>query len=390
MNVKYIIGLLFALGMAGCIECEVPEPSHPTRTVLVYMAAENNLDGYTGGNIVNMLKGVEDGNLNDGHLLVFYDGRTGEPPTLSEITLNPSGKGEEVVVKTYEELNSVDPSVMRSIINDVTTNPAYKADSYGLILWSHGTAWLPSTYKNMLKSFGQDGSNWMEITGLAAAIPDNVFDFILFDACYMASVEVAYELRNKADYIVASPVETLATGFPYNLIIKPMFASTLDLETVCNSFYEYYDAQTGWSRSASVSLTETKHLDELMAVTRSILGGKAADVYTMPTGSIQKNDLLTSSTMLYDFDDFIEHFASSEDYITFMAALDKAVIYKQTTPNATFTNGIIHDINKKFSGLSAYIPRANYLSLNDWYFESCSWAKDVYAEQAAIPVPDGR
>ena len=50
----------------------------------------------------------------------------------------------------------------------------------------------------------------MEIDDLAKGLPDDLFDFILFDACYMASVECTYELRNKAEYILASPTETMA------------------------------------------------------------------------------------------------------------------------------------------------------------------------------------
>ena len=41
----------------------------------------------------------------------------------------------------------------------------------------------------------------MNIDALAAALPVR-FDFILMDACLMGSVEVVYELRNKADFII--------------------------------------------------------------------------------------------------------------------------------------------------------------------------------------------
>lgn len=61
----------------------------------------------------------------------------------------------------------------------------------------------------MLRSFGQDESNWMEIDELAEALPDHVFDFIMFDACYMASTESSLCFRDKADYILASPTEVL-------------------------------------------------------------------------------------------------------------------------------------------------------------------------------------
>ena len=32
-------------------------------------------------------------------------------------------------------------------------------------------------------------------------------EFILFDACLMSSIEVLYDLRDKAKYVIASPAE---------------------------------------------------------------------------------------------------------------------------------------------------------------------------------------
>ncbi len=53
----------------------------------------------------------------------------------------------------------------------------------------------------------------MEISDFAAALGDCHFDFIVFEACFMAGVEVAWELREKTDYVVASAAEILSPGF---------------------------------------------------------------------------------------------------------------------------------------------------------------------------------
>ena len=44
----------------------------------------------------------------------------------------------------------------------------------------------------------------------ADAVPH--FDFVLFDACFMQSIEVAYALRNFTDYYIGSPTENTWTG----------------------------------------------------------------------------------------------------------------------------------------------------------------------------------
>ena len=56
-------------------------------------------------------------------------------------------------------------------------------------------------------SHSNSGSK-MEIADVAAALDDFPrLDFILFDACFMQAVEVAYELRHVAKYIASSPAE---------------------------------------------------------------------------------------------------------------------------------------------------------------------------------------
>ena len=80
-----------------------------------------------------------------------------------------------------------------------------------------------------LRSFGQDGkNNFMEINDLASALSKYHFDFILFDACYMSCAEVAYAFRECADYIIGSPTEILANGFPYQSIMGDMFKKEAD------------------------------------------------------------------------------------------------------------------------------------------------------------------
>ena len=106
-------------------------------------------------------------NLNGGNLIVYY-APAGSPPELLRIK-EENGVVKKIHLKDYEKQNSADPDVMRSVIGEVVSQ--YPADSYGLVLWSHGTAWLPSDYQNKLKAFGQDGNNWMEIDDLAKGLP---------------------------------------------------------------------------------------------------------------------------------------------------------------------------------------------------------------------------
>ena len=80
----------------------------------------------------------------------------------------------------------------------------------------------------------------MDISELAAAIDGSGvrFDYLLFDACFMSSVEALYDLRRAADYIVASPCEVMAHGFPYDTVIPSLFAddgARYDLAAACRN-----------------------------------------------------------------------------------------------------------------------------------------------------------
>lgn len=380
MKIRYFIyGLFLLIGIAACSD-DKNEPELPSkRTVLVYMAADNNLSSFGYSNIEAMVKGAKGSALNGGNLLVYFDPKNAEPQLL-QIKTQKDGSVIKEVIKDYPNQNSASSQVMRQVINDVIQNKRFEAESYGLMLWSHGTAWLPYNWNIQLRSFGQDGSDWMEIPELEEALPDNVFDFIIFDACYMASMEVVYDLRKKANYFIGSPTEVLANGFPYSLILEPMFRNTADLVAVCDKFFNYYDQQTGVGRSATVSLVSTKELEALRTVTRGILKNREEEVLAMPVTGIQPMDYLSlKARMLYDFDDFIKNTASEEQYADFETALNKAVIYKKATPKATYGLGGGSTLEmKRFSGLSIYIPQEKQVELNDWYRKNTEWYQAVY------------
>ena len=309
-----------------------------------------------------------------GNLIVYY-APAGSPPELLRIK-EENGVVKKIHLKDYEKQNSADPDVMRSVIGEVVSQ--YPADSYGLVLWSHGTAWLPSDYQNKLKAFGQDGNNWMEIDDLAKGLPDDLFDFILFDARYMASVECTYELRNKAEYILASPTETMADGWPYEEMMPQLFATDLQLEKVGETFYNHYLNNT--YPYATVSLTKTSELDNLKSVTHDILADKTeSDIYSLDPKKMQRLEYLYRSPgMLYDFNDYIKQLATAEQYDRFISCLDKAVVYKAHTPKSYYAAiGNALPI-KSYCGLTIFVPQESLPKMLEWYKQRVGWYKAVY------------
>ena len=117
-------------------------------------------------------------------------------------------------------------------------------------------------------------------------------------------------------------------------------------------------------------------MDELVAVCSEIVKGKEQTIASLPVNELQQLEYLGNTYhALYDLDDFIGRLATEPQYTNFKKVLDEVVIYKQTTPMATYAKGSIY-INR-YSGLSIYVPQAGLEQLNEWY-KGMDWYKVTY------------
>lgn len=202
---------------------------------------------------------------------------------------------------------------------------------------------------------------------------------ILFcsDACYMSCAEVAYAFRECADYIIGSPTEILANGFPYQSIMGDMFKKEADVVGIATKFYTYYQSEAG-----TISVMKSDELDELAATCRTLFHDKTeSDLFAVPVSELQIMEYLTPNYhALYDFDDYVSRLATEEQYNAFKRSMEKAVIYKATTLKAVYAYpypyGSYLPVNK-YSGLSIYVPQEALPKLNEWY-KDLEWYKDVY------------
>ena len=235
------------------------------KTVLLYMVANNNLSHDAENSISRLQNGyvpAEEGNL------LVYKHCAGMDPVLLHIK-----KGEEgtVVADTayrFPPRVSATKSALTQALN--VTQALFPADSYGLILWSHGTGWIPPLASSSSaaqevsgsapqRTFGLDGKVELEIRDLAQAIPYKL-SFMLMDACFMGGIETAYEVKDSVDYYIGSPAEILTESFPYHKIMQHIFKSTPDYAAVCKEYYDYYNAKSGAERSATVALMDCSKL----------------------------------------------------------------------------------------------------------------------------------
>lgn len=393
MTISIVLGSLFFL--SSCVE-DLVEPEYDSfadRTILVYMAADNNLYSNAVQNIDDM-RSVMDRSLSRNKNLIIYI----DSPDSAPVLINVHNRCD--TIKVYEEQNSADGKTLAQVISYVAHR--FPAKSYGLLLWSHGSGWLSSEgYSTVLKSyrapdrdrehvihvpydvdgpspqtkaFGYDQpeKQWMSIADLSNAIPDGFFDFIAFDACFMGSVEALYPLRNKAEKIIASPYEIVSYGFPYKTIIPQLFNN--DLLGVCNSFYQYYDKMNGWERTAGISLIKTSELDSLALCFKKIVAGKESEISAFDIDNVQRFDRFNIHTT-FDLLDFVDEICSDSTMLEeFTKQLERCVLYSKSTAR------LLDEINiHAFCGMSVYIPISLYNSscLNTDYRKT-EWS--IYTE----------
>ena len=387
---RYILAILMTVvtfGLwTGCKE-EEPRREKEGKTILIYMAADNNLRANAVINLEDLEMGYIPEKNDKNKLLVFLD--AGDL-TSKLVRFYKDGKGGVIkeIIEAYPDRNSASPEVLGEITSRVVT--LFPSDSYGLILWSHGTGWVPSRYysdhfqmkpmfvdpyAHLVKSFGADYDEAREINidEMQDVLPVK-YKFIIFDCCLMGGVETIYELRDRADFIIASPTETLAAGLPYALIMEPLFQSEDGLKKVCDTYFNIYNekADDDIMKSATISLYKTAELVNLAPVVREIIETNREKVDGVNLDDMQRY-FRYDDRWYYDFGYFIKTLASKEQYRRFEEIYQKVVIYDLHTPS--FLQRIFFD-EAKTTGLSGYVPKAGDSEL-DFYYRTLDWNRDV-------------
>lgn len=366
--------------------------SMPSRRVMVMISAGyNSLSGY----LSEDLKDLESGYLPEGTyfnadvLLVLArlpksagDYASPSAPVLYRLWANRSG---EVQRDTIQIWGGDTQLCTRETIHEAlsTTQKKYPAQSYGVVFSSHGSGWLPPGYYTdpskfepssgslwSLRSIGQDktptGGTEMSLEDFADAIPMHL-DYCLIDACLSGCVEVAHALKGKADIVGFSPTEVLADGFDYKNITTHLFARPLDPVEVCREYFAYYNAQSGSSRSATITAVDTRKMDALEAVCKELFEAYRPILKTMSGGNVQ-GYFRYDRHYFYDLRDILVQAGISEqEKARLDAALSQFIVYQAAT------DYFLSIPLKRVCGLSMYLPSMGSTYLNKYYKENISW-----------------
>lgn len=387
-----ILSLLFYLAMlaTACHEDEegpvVPQPREQVgRTVLVYIVGDNGVSELSDlfkTNFRDMKKGMEEVDYSKCNLVVYSEMVDDVPHLISLKKQN--GRVVADTLFTYPEQNPLDKNVMSSVISQTVSY--FPADSYGFVFLSHSSSWVPATKDANSRSIGYYRRTQMNIPDfhdvLLSSFPKPL-KFILFDSCSMQAVEVAYELRDCAEYFIGSPTEIPGPGAPYSAVVPEMFTENNLPINIANAYFDYYEryytgeipwGDADWTGGVATSVINGAALDNLAMATKNIIPKYIQDEEVVNRNGILLYDFADDAN--YDFDNLVQSLTGgkdNEDYQSWRHAFDEAVIYWETTSKNY--SGITRRMfsMEKAEGLSTYIPNGSHSSTMNKFYRTLQW-----------------
>lgn len=329
-----------------------------------------------------------------------------------------------------ESVIAASGETMREVLSFVKDK--FPAKSYGMVFSSHGSGWMPPTYYNNPREFerkyyssligasvpmgtcdihtsdqtpafggipdfdripggdlrtedplahlvrslgnekGSPDDHEMDLEEFADGIPFHL-DYLLFDMCLTAGVEVVYALRDKADFLGVSAAEVLADGmFDYTKIASFLIGSDRpDLTGLFKDSFDRYDRQSGKMRSSTVNLVRTDGVENLAAVCSTLVRKYRTAIDNAPDDRIQ-GFFRMDRHYFFDLEDVFAKCGASEDDLALLRdAIGKCVVYRNHTSSFMDAFEI-----KTYCGFTTYLPCAGTTLLDSYYKEE-AWNRAV-------------
>ena len=393
----------------GTVDRDYPNriPSTSYRNVfLMYTAGYNNLSSAFDEDVNDIIgSNIPESSID---VLLIFSHRTASrgnyvtptSPTLTRVSRNMEGK---TVCDTLLVMEKGTPAASRETLNKVLSyvNEQYPADCYGMLFSSHGTGWMPANFEFnstiLWKAGGYETDDYglrpqglpavrsvgyqnvtggtaleIDIKDFAEAIPMHI-DYLIFDACLMGGVEVAYQLKDKCSKVIFSAAEILADGMDYKTLTDYLINCTEpDLRGFTENYYNFYSdpSRPSSNRSGTIALIDCSHLEELAGVCRGIFDSYSSEISVLENRSneVQKYFTRDAHKCFYDLEDIvIKSGAAQEDLSKLSNALDGCVMYCASTEKILGYVTVNH-----FCGLSMYLPLSKEAELNE-YYKTLEW-----------------
>lgn len=280
------------------------------------------------------------------------------------------------IAKEYPRQLSTDKNVMTRVLNDIIS--MIDTEHVGLIVGSHGSAWLEKI--NFSRSFGEDGGAFSGNTITIKDMSDVLrltgrhFDFLLFDACNMATVEVYYDFSDLVDYIIGSVLEVPAIGFPYETSLPYLYDNTIEsYKRVCDEFVEFYNSDVtdgGKWQWGTVSLVDNKQIEKMASIVKREIIKNKDFLNTFTPYNLQEYGRDNKKYVSCDLEQFLKDINGGILPADVKSQLQNTILYKNHVENPKYDEFTVDSEN--YCGLGLYIPFETRRAWNHT-FKNLTW-----------------
>ena len=343
-------------------------------TFLVYLNGFNNLDQFGALNINQMERIGSTDRVN-----VIVQWASLQTRTVKRLYVTKDNDTKKVTSPVIENLGRVDMGDYRTLVDFVRwANVKYPAQKVFVDVWNHGSGWHGkrdgSIFQPMDISYDDLSGNHMTTKQLALAMSESAkiighkVDLYGSDACLMAMVEVAHEMKDSVNVFACSEEVEPGAGWPYDTFLARWNAlQVASPQEVAKSLSkEYAKSYEGSSNAVTFSAFD---LAKLAPLTRSIR--EFSDSF--------KNLNATAVKQVLKAAENAQNFTNSDyvDFIDFLnnvknagiSSLDTGILGRLAASTGDFI--IANDTYRfpKAHGMSMWIPtsRSEYVQHADLY-----------------------
>ncbi len=356
-------------------------------TVMVYMDGDNSLSSYTNSDLEEM---KEVGSNRDVNIVTQVDTYS----TTKRYFIKP---GEEELIQDLGELDMGDPQTLVNFANWVLDN--YPADHYLLVLWNHGGGFkraIRTEYITKNICIDETSNTSISIPQLKEALLTisqklgRKIDIVGMDACLMSMLEVAYEIKDTANYMVASENTEPGDGWPYDTILEvlinnPEISPADFAKKIVNKYVQVYTSIQNYTlieQDATLSAIDLSQVNDTVQkvdqLAQALINGLENDVNGTLKTTLQNNIFVA----VQRFDDMDEYIINLND--SYADLYDLAYLIKETLPNyAQEAQAVMEAVNATvIANANTGGSVANAYGLSIWFPANTVYQDyyDYYAE----------
>jgi len=328
---------------------------------IVYMAGDNDLYIHALGDILE----IQNSYFENTKVLILLDGE-------NETKIIEINNNTKIELKKFDNLNTGDPKVLTDFI--LFSISRYKPENIILGLWGHGDGRNFKGSDGKGVCFDESSVDYLTIKEIKESLKtvynkkNKKIDIVFFDACFMQTVEVSYELRDYVDYIIASQAYVPLDGFPYDDILKNISSENLSIleigKEIAKSYFNSYNNGSQGIDKVSISILNTSKSSDILSITKDyITKNKKLDNIR----NLREDCLIPLNQKYVDYYSLFSKLLNEEN----LKLLDE-IVSEYVVLN-------LNSFNNNLNGFSIYFPQY-YFPINLTFFTESGWENFLWSE----------